>query len=177
MQVYIAFLRGINVGGHRKIKMLDLREALKTLGLKYVQTYIQSGNIIFKSNLSRADCIVLITKCIKDNFGLEVPVLVLDLPELMTVVEASPFSNAIRELSYYTLLANTPNTKGLKNLASLSYPEEEIILVKKCIYFYTSKGMGKAKYSNNIAEKLLKVNATTRNHRTLNRLVEMAQHI
>lgn len=177
MKTYIALLRGINVGGHRKIKMADLRALLEELNFSNVQTYIQSGNVVFSSKESKNYCTERIYKGIEENFGFEVPPLLLESQELQEILQSSPFSLATQKDAYYTILSKIPTSNFVKDFESISYPDEEIHLLKRCVYFHTSKGMGKTKYSNNLAERILKVPATTRNHRTLNKLIEMTQKI
>ncbi|MEM9867199.1 MAG: DUF1697 domain-containing protein, partial [Bacteroidota bacterium] len=92
MGTYIAFLRGINVGGHRKIKMVELREVLSKNGFDQVQTYIQSGNMLFQS--AERDSIKIaatIRKLIDKAFGFLVPVLVVSSERLRTILENNPF--------------------------------------------------------------------------------------
>lgn len=177
MNTYIALLRGINVGGHRKIKMADLRILLEDLNFSNVTTYIQSGNIVFKSELTISSCEGVLKKAIKESFDLIVPVLVLGIADLEKILKVYPFSKFKQIDSYYTLLSNFPEAENILQFESITYPDEELELIEKCVYFYTSKGMGKAKYSNNLAENKLKVEATTRNHRTLTKLFELSKDI
>jgi uncharacterized protein (DUF1697 family) len=93
MQTYIAFLRGINVGGRNKMPMLALRQALETSGFKNVRTYIQSGNVVFESGLGSADVITTsIKKTIQDTFGCSVPVMVITTAKLEYILCQSPYN-------------------------------------------------------------------------------------
>lgn len=170
-------MRGINVGGHRKIKMADLRVLLASLNFENVATYIQSGNIVFNSQDTKTSCEDIIKRAIKERFNFNVPVLVLDVHNIQEILNGYPFSKSKQEESYYTILARSPETDNALNFESITYPDEEIYLIDTCVYFYTSKGIGKAKYSNNLAENKLKVAATTRNHRTLIKLLDLAKSI
>lgn len=174
MNTYIALLRGVNVGGHRKIKMADLRDLLEDLNFVNVTTYIQSGNIVFNCKDTLKSCEQLIKKAIKERFNFNVPVLVLDVHNLKEILKCCPFSTVKQEDSYYTILAQSPDSDNRVHFESISYQNEEIVLIDKCVYFYTDKGLGKAKYSNTLAESKLKVEATTRNHRTLKKLLDIA---
>ena len=175
MNTYIALLRGINVGGHKRIKMADLRALLQQLGFENIATYIQSGNIVFQSQENKSFCATAIKELIRAHYGFEVPVLLLIAKHLKEVLQSCPFSEEKQSDSYYTLLFEPPQNENIAIFKSIHYPDEEIELINDCVYFYTSKGMGKAKYSNNLAENKLKVIATTRNHRTLCKLIEMAK--
>ncbi|WP_233267594.1 DUF1697 domain-containing protein [Algibacter sp. L1A34] len=115
MKTYIALLRGVNVGGKKKVLMAELRDFLTEIGFKNVQTYIQSGNIIFNSEEEEQFKLEeKIGDAILANFGFEVPVLVRTHQELEAIFKNSPFSEEKKKSSYFSLLYNTPN----KNLAN-----------------------------------------------------------
>lgn len=177
MKTYIALLRGINVGGHKKIKMADLRTALEDVGFQSVQTYIQSGNIVFMSEATAEACTTKIAATIEKVFGFIVPTLVLTDTYIKGILAKNPFSEEKIKDCYYTILSHFPEKDEIKDFEAVNYPDEEMILLERCVYYYTSKGFRKSKYSNNLAEKKLKVQATTRNHRTMSKLVEMAQSL
>lgn len=109
MNTYICLLRGINVGGHRKIKMADLKTLFTSLGYTEVVTYIQSGNIIFKSHEKDIDEITtVLKKTIVDTYGFELPVFVLTRKMLTQVYENYALSPEYIESSYFTLLHTIP---------------------------------------------------------------------
>ncbi|AUP80200.1 DUF1697 domain-containing protein [Flavivirga eckloniae] len=174
MQVYIALLRGINVSGQKKIPMAELRELLTNTGLKNVKTYIQSGNVIFKSpEKDNAKLELKIHQAIKTHFGFEVPILVKTPKELQQVFDECPFPEEKKTNSYFTLLYSIPDTALVKEAAEMSYPNEEFVITNNCIYFYCSIGYGKAKYNNNFFERKLKTTSTARNYKTMVKLLEM----
>jgi len=173
MRAYIILLRGINVGGHRKVKMAELRALLEKQNFKNVQTYIQSGNIVFQSTRTILEIQDITAGAIEQHFGFEVPVVVLNKQDVASILLNCPFTLSDQEASYYTILSQVPLRENIALFETIKYPEEEIILIDRCVYFYTTKGMGRAKYSNNLVENKLGVTATTRNHRTLTRLLEM----
>jgi len=82
MNKKIAILRGINVGGKRKILMADLKALCKKLELEQIETYIQSGNLLFNSQLKNSELEDLLEDAIQEKFGFEVPVIVRDSEEL-----------------------------------------------------------------------------------------------
>ncbi|MCK0129900.1 DUF1697 domain-containing protein [Flavobacteriaceae bacterium F08102] len=88
---YIALLRGINVGGHKKIKMAELRQALESSGLTNVQTYIQSGNITLQSEVSPTSLEAHIKKIIHTRFFFEVPVVIRTAEEWRHIVQKVPY--------------------------------------------------------------------------------------
>lgn len=174
MKTYIALIRGINVSGHKKILMADLRQLFENLGFQEVQTYIQSGNVVFHSFAKAMDCEALIFEAIKTQYGWEVPVLVKTAPEIKSILDNCPFSEEIKEKSYFVLLQSIPSSENVSITNSISYPNEEFVITKSCVYLYSELGAAKAKLSTNFFERKLKVNATARNYRTMNKLLEIA---
>ncbi|MGL1885463.1 MAG: DUF1697 domain-containing protein [Reichenbachiella sp.] len=172
---YIALLRGINVSGQKKIKMAELKEALTTQGLGDVQTYIQSGNIVFESALTEADAAVLIQKCILDEFGFEVPTLVLRQDALPPIIADNPFVSKEEETKklYFCFLKVEPTMEGIQTLAAADTKGDEYYLIGQMLYLCYHSGAGKTKMDNNFLEKKLKVSATSRNWNTVNKLAEM----
>ena len=178
MPTYIALLRGINVSGQKKIKMADLRTHLSELGYGNLQTYIQSGNIVFSS--AEEDAAVLegqIHEKIKEKYGFEVPVLVLQPEDFTAVLDRNPMQEERhdRKRLYVTFLASEPVPEKKAKLSELDYSPEEYVLDGKVIYFFSPTGYGRAKMNNNFFEQKLKVKATTRNWNTVNKLLAMSQ--
>jgi len=174
MITYIALLRGINVGGHKKILMAELRVLLTEIDLQNVQTYIQSGNIVFQyKKTANSNLQAIISKAIETNLGFEVPVFVLKPSELKAVFDACPFPQKEKIQSYFTLLQEEPLPDLVEAVREINYPNEKFVIGINCIYFYSSIGYGKAKYSNNFFEKKLKVSTTARNYKTMLKLLEM----
>jgi uncharacterized protein (DUF1697 family) len=177
MQTHIALLRGINVGGHKKIKMAALKLLFKELGFADVATYIQSGNVVF-SPLSpqrgKGDLAKIIFEGIKKQFGYEVSVLVKTTADLVQILKDCPFSEEKKAASYFTLLNEVPSKDLIENVSKLTYPNEEFVITESCVYFFSEKGYNDATCNNNFFEKNLKVAATTRNYRTLAKLVVLA---
>ena len=150
MKTYIALLKGINVGGHKKVPMADLRELLTKSGFENVQTYIQSGNVILQS--SKSDISVIeknIQESIMDHFGFEISVLVKTRSDLKRIFNDSPFSEEKKKASYFMLLRNTPEGDLVKVASEKVYEGEEYKILKDCIYFFCEKGFGQAKFNAN----------------------------
>lgn len=174
MQTYIALLRGINVGGHKKIKMTDLKLLFEELGFIDVKTYIQSGNVIFSSN-GNINLGKIICDTILERFGFEIPVLVKAISEVEVILAACPYSEEKKAASYFTLLKEAPSKDLVNEVIALSYPNEEFVIIENCVYFFSEKGYNNVKCNNNFFEKKLKVAATTRNYRTLSKLLELTK--
>jgi len=179
MHTYICLLRGINVSGQKKIKMADLKESLEKLNFKDVVTYIQSGNIVFKSEItSISELEKQIHDTILKDFGFDVPTLVKTPQQVSDAFEHNPFEkDATKDpkLFYVVFLKNKPQAENIAHLKSYDYSPEAYVLKDKIIYFYAANGAGNAKMSNNFFENKLKVQATTRNWRTTLKLIELSQ--
>ena len=175
MKTYIAFLRGINVGGQKKIPMAELRELLSKSGFENVKTYIQSGNVIFQSTEGNIESLELnIQNTIKNYFGFEVPVIVKIPKELKQIFDACPFSEEEKLNSYFMMLYAVPDRAIVDEVLNISYPNEIFHISNDCVYFYCATGYGKAKMSNNFFERKLKVTATARNYKTMVKLLSLS---
>lgn len=176
MKTYIVFLRGINVGGQKKIRMADLRACLLKAGFRSVRTYIQSGNIIVKSPESRQVITHQIQQLIHDNFGFDVPVLSLRFEKLREIINANPYPATEEDNKgiYFVLLFEEPDSTLMDNLQAEKYEKEEFSVTPSCIYLNCRQGYGKTKFNNNFFERQLKICATARNWRTMKMLEQLA---
>ena len=178
MRTYIALLRGINVSGQKKVPMAALRELLSNLGFGNVQTYIQSGNVIFQSSQEKiSELEYLIQEALKSHFGFEVSVLVRTASNLKSIVDHCPFTDEKKVNSYFTLLHSVADSHLIGETKKINYSNEEFIITKNCVYFYSSTGYGNAKCNNNFFERKLKVTATTRNYKTMVKLLSLSQEL
>ena len=179
MRTYIALLRGINVSGQKKIHMADLKAHLEELGWEGIHTYIQSGNIIFKStDGNHAQLAQKIKQKLHDKYGFEVPTLVLDSLALRHIINNNPFTRDPEsgpDRLYVTFLFSTPRADLARKLYELKKHNEHFIHNDKIIFLYYPEGYGRAVMNNNAFEKALHVEATTRNWKTINKLYEMTQ--
>ena len=181
MQTYISILRGINVGGNRTIRMEDIREWYTGLGFKDVQSYIQSGNLVFTSDKQEtAELESIISRSILNHSQLEVPVVVLGLDQLKLVVASNPFllQPAIsQEGMHVTFLSAKPSQEGLARIMEMNHLPDQFLPVDKYVFLHCPNGYGKTRLTNNFFESKLNVTATTRNWRTLNELIRLAEKI
>lgn len=177
MKTYIALLRGINVSGQKKIKMDELRKTLENIGLNDVATYIQSGNIVFNSEAIKIDELQSkIHQAILKDFGFEVPTLVVTGDEVTRILNANPFADETEKSRlYFVLLKQPPKQEMVDGLNEQNFPNEDFHITPTCVYLCCKKGYGNAKLNNNLIERKLKVGATTRNLKTMQKLVEMTQ--
>lgn len=174
MKKYISILRGINVGGHKKIKMAALRQMFTDLGFINVHTYIQSGNVIFSSESSDNQKLEkMIVGKIKQTFGFDVPVIILSADELTTTLNSNPFiKDNSKDLSYIhiTFLSEKPEPDLLKKIADTNFTPDEFVNIDRAVYLYCPTGYGNTKLTNTFFESKLKVTATTRNLNTATEL-------
>ncbi|MEC7770445.1 MAG: DUF1697 domain-containing protein [Bacteroidota bacterium] len=172
---YIGLLRGINVSGQKKIKMADLRLVLEENGLKNVKTYIQSGNIVFDHKQVDANKLEeIIASTIRAHFGFDVPTLIIQKDDVEQTLKVNPFLEESEENNlYYVLLKNPPREELIAQFNELQFENERFLVTDTCVYLFCENGYGRAKLNNNFVEKKLKVEATTRNHKTMLKLLEM----
>jgi len=178
MTKFIALLRGINVNGQKKIKMPDLKLLFEEMGFQDVETYIQSGNVIFSSKEKSSEKLELkISSAIKRKFGFEVQVMVLTPEEIEYVLKNNPFIKKKKdsEKLYVTFLAKSPSDENINKLYATDYSPEEYINDGSYIYLFVPNGYGKAKLNNNLFENKLKVFGTTRNLKTIKALFELTE--
>ncbi|MFI5236642.1 MAG: DUF1697 domain-containing protein [Ignavibacteriales bacterium] len=178
MKKFIALLRGINVSGQKIIKMSELKLLFEEMGFQDVQTYIQSGNVIFSSNeKSNEKLAAKISSGIKNKFGFDVQIIVIDQKEIEYVLKNNPFIKKKKEFErlYVTFLSDTPSKEYAQKLKSLDYSPEEYVINEKLVFLFLPNGAGKSKLSNNLFENKLKVFGTTRNWKTVKALSELAK--
>jgi len=172
---WIALLRGINISGQKIIRMQDLREICEKAGLQEVETYIQSGNIVFKSALTdRRELEILIAQTIKDHYGFDVPVWVIKATEIARYLELDPFADDERydpKRRFYCLLDRVPDPDGLFDLWDIAEEPEVVVVIDRMVYLFIPGNAARTKLSNNLVEKVLKCRATTRNQNTLQALL------
>jgi len=172
-------LRGINVSGHKSIKMTDLVKLFQSLNFRNVRTYIQSGNVIFESDLVDASAIAnKIEKKIKQTYGFEVNIIIRTSDELEKIVSRNPFvkeHNIEIDKLHVTFLADIPDERSVSDLDIKKDKNEKFIVKGKEIYLYCPNGYGKTKLTNATFERKLKAIATTRNWNTTNKLVEISK--
>jgi uncharacterized protein (DUF1697 family) len=176
--VYIAMLRGINVGGQKPVKMEELRSSFVSLQFKQVRTYVQSGNVIFyASKASSTKLSELIKERISGDFGFQTPVVLRSSAEMKKIVHDNPFLKDTmidRSRLHVTFLSQLPATGNNGRLDGLDSDPDQFRVCGQEIYLYCPNGYGRSKLSNNAIEKLLWVEATTRNWKTVNTLAEMS---
>ncbi len=177
MNKYIVFLRGINVGGHRKILMKDLKELLHDNGFKNVITYIQSGNIVLESKLENQKICSKIKELIKETYGFDVPAIAENPQVLKKQIRHCPYLNKedLKKV-YFSILNEPPTKENWTALLSSDFGSGDISLFENMVYLYCPEGYGKTRLSNNYIEQKTGCIATTRNLKTMYKLIELAKN-
>ncbi len=177
MPTRIALLRSVNVLGKNMIKMPELALAFEKEGFKRVRTYIQSGNVIFETEIVSADVLSgRIRDLITKQLGLTIQAVVISPQELADIVSQNPFAKRPGiDLSrqHVTFLDREADPEKMEKLLSYIYPPDEIIIGSRVVYVHCPDGYGRTKYHNNFIEKKLSANATSRNWNTCQKLLEM----
>jgi len=174
MKTYVALLKGINVGGHKKVPMAILRDLLTKTGFENVQTYIQSGNVVFQSSEKVNAIENKIQKAFIDYFGFEVSVLIKTKQDLERIFDNCPFSEDKMKAGYFMMLHDTPEDDLIKEASEKVYEGEEYFIIKDCIYYFYEKGLGQAKFNVNFFERKFKTFATARNYNTMVKLLSLS---
>jgi len=180
MKVYISMIRGINVGGQKKIKMADLKLLYESLDFQNVRTYIQSGNVIFEytdTNLSILAKIV--EEKILHTFDFHVTVFMKTIEDLKEIAKNNPFLNDRKEdinKLHVTFLSHKPNQSSIDEIVNYECRPDEFYLNCKEIYLFCPNGYGRTKLSNNFFESKLNLSTTTRNWKTINKLIDIASN-
>lgn len=179
MPIYISMLRGINVGGHKRIKMDQLRKSFEVLGFEQVQTYIQSGNVVFKAaKFSTSVLSRRIEKQILSDFGFPVSVISRTADEMGTAISSNPFLKTRGidlERLHVMFLSEAPATAAFKKLADLTVPPDQCRSSEREIYFYFPNGVSQSVLMKSPVDRILSVVTTTRNWRTVNQLLQMCE--
>jgi uncharacterized protein (DUF1697 family) len=175
MRSWLALLRGINVLGRNKVPMKALASALEKAGFQSVQTYIQSGNVLFKSSSRDARTMATrIGRLVERNFGCRPTVLVIGRAELAAAVRANPFPGASenhKSLHLY-FLADRPKSPDIESLMRVDAGREAFALEGGVLYLWTPDGFADSVLRSRI-ERCLGVPATARNWRTANELLKL----
>ena len=175
MTTFLSILRGINVSGQKKIPMNELKALYEQLNLKDCTTYIQSGNVVFKTGKPK-DISKKIEQKIFDKYNFHVPVIIRTMDEMQSVLNKNPLlkeKNIDPEKLHVTYLAENPSQENIDKLNTYNYSPDLYYITGKEIYLYCPNGYGRTKLTNTFFENKLKVTATTRNWRTTNELFKI----
>jgi len=177
MNTYVCLIRGINVSGHKKIRMQELRELCESIGLENVASYLQSGNLVFDSPDAEAQSVgSLVELGIRERFDFIVPTIIRSKDEYGEIIDGNPFAD-IDGIDTTKLcvvfLAEEPAPADLERIEAENSGPDIFAAVGRHIFLHCPGGFGLTKLSNNFFENRLRVVATSRNWRTVNALFDM----
>jgi uncharacterized protein (DUF1697 family) len=183
MTVFIALLRGINVGGNNMIKMADLKRMFESIGLARVETYIQSGNVIFESNEIEDTLRKNIGDGLEKTLRISSPVILRTAGELERLIQDCPFSgeeitkaessNSEGESFYVSLLTQAPAQEKVGLLNAYRNEDDEYRIINRDIYLLFRHSIRNSKLANSLQK--LDVPGTVRNWKTINKLQALAK--
>jgi uncharacterized protein (DUF1697 family) len=172
--VYVALLRGINVGGKTGIAMAALRDACASVGCEDVVTYIRSGNVVLTSRLTADELRAVLEEAIAEEFGFNPAVMIRTAGELSTVVARNPYSGADDKTVHVGFLPAAPDASRKKCLGAVDCAPEELTVAGREIYLHLPNGMGRAALPVRMERCLRPTPITVRNWRTVTKLVELS---
>ena len=169
-------LRGVNLVTRNRISMPELRLALDEAGFEDVRTYLQSGNVVVRTDLAPRSLARLVSQLLVERFGLEVGVLVRTREELAEVVARNPLGPTATDPKRYqvTFLDGEPDPGALRELETSALGEERLVRVGRELYSWHPAGIGPSKLARLLSGKKLGVTATTRNWTTVTALLGLA---
>lgn len=178
MMIYVALLRGINVGGKNSLPMQDLRNILASLNCERAKTYIQSGNAVFRSADGQESLSSKIEEAVKKQFGFSPKVLLLSIEGYRSILLKNPFPEAVSDPKslHVSFLSAKPAAPDISEMHALKSPTEDFQLLENAFYLHAPDGIGRSKLAGKV-ERCLGVEATGRNWRTASKLAELATSI
>jgi uncharacterized protein (DUF1697 family) len=174
---YVALLRSVNVAGHGRLSMVDLKQAFVALGYTDVTTYIQTGNVLFTSPGKNATKLATaIEERMEQDFGSAPAVLLRSVPDLIRVTATSPFPKKGADPSrhHVTFLAEEPSADRLAAFSAPPSGRDELVIMGREVYVHTPDGYGHSKLTGSMLERRLGVLSTTRNWNTVTKLCALA---
>ena len=175
MELRLALLRGINVGG-RRLKMADLRALCAALGWEEVDTFIQSGNLLFRAAGAAAALEEALEARIRSAFAMEVPVIVRSRAQVDLCLAANPLVREAREAPNRLMLLFAKRKLAAGAAAAVEargQAGERAVAAGGCLWLWFPQGSGRSKLTPSLLDRLVGSPATTRNHRTMTKLAAM----
>lgn len=174
--LWIGLFRGINVGGHNKLPMKDLKALMEAEGFSAVRTYIQSGNVVFRSPVSEAETTERIETRIEKTFGFRPPLFLVTAAHLEKLLAQNPFRDHDHKgkAQHFMFLKAPAASADLEALAALKDNGEDFALTDEVFYLYAPDGIGRSKLAEKIG-RYIKADMTARNLNTVETLLEMAK--
>ena len=174
MPTYVSLLRGINVSGKNLLKMEILRQIYSDAGFQDVKTYLQSGNVVFKTDKENKDGLAgLIARNIEEKTGIKTPIFVFTPEEWKEIADKNPFPETDESFLYVTLLESPIDDSYSEKLSTKTTKGERTHIAGDRIYTCYPQGFGQSKLDNNTIEAITRKTATTRNRKTVNAIRDL----
>lgn len=170
MKTWIALLRGINVGGKHIVPMKELTKLMESAGFADVKTYIQSGNVVFRSPAKPKD---EIGQLIDKKYGFKPSVFIMSTDDLKQAAANNPFETDQGKAVHFFFCENSPESVDFELLDSLKAESEAYKLIDKIFYLYAPDGIGRSKLVEKMGKAFPDIDMTARNLNTINKLLEM----
>lgn len=177
MKTYIALIRGINVGGNSILPMKELVAVLESSDLHNVKTYIQSGNVLFQSKAESVPQLASkIGSAIKKSHGFEPSVFLLESSALENTIQLNPFvdAEALPNTLHIGFMVSAPEYSDIQSLEKIKAENERFQIIGNAFYLHAPDGIGRSKLATQV-ERILGVAMTTRNWRTVSKIMTMVQ--
>lgn len=174
---YIVLLRGINVGGHNKVPMAELRKALADRGFVDVSTYIASGNVLLEAgDRHEPEVVDEVADAVTERFGLSIPIVARSVTEWPAILAANPFPDAEAEPKFLhvSLCDRAPDAEAIAAFDAAAYLPDRLAVVGRELYLWYPNGSGRSKLTGAVLERRLGVTTTARNWSTMLKLAELA---
>lgn len=182
MPVLISMLRGVNLGPHNRIKMDALRALCTSLKFEDVRTYVQSGNVIFRSKQQKNEAEVAkkVQSAIEREYGFRPEVIIRTPEQMRQTIQANPFGQRVKmepSKVLVTFLASEPDAEARAALSKLKEYPEELHLEGRELFIYFPNGAGKSKLPWSSLDKRLKTAGTARNWNSVLQILEIAEEL
>ena len=172
---FAALLRGINIGPNKRIAMADLRSIVESLGHADVETYLQSGNVVFTPKRRTRDIALSLSTAIRDATGLDVPVVIRTGAELARVVESNPYPVDDPTRVVVAFLGDAVDLGGLALGDLSSYLPDELTISGRELYVSVPNGQARSKLMEALTKRSLPTTLTVRNWRTVEALADLTR--
>ena len=174
MNTYISLLKSINVGGKNKLPMTALRDIYQVLGCTNVTTYIQSGNVIFRAANNTKTLENGVSQILYRQWGYTIPVWIRKVHFFSRIITNNPFEGFEPSTLYVTLLGDATQQTQIPNMTEQAWGGDRFVAQGSVVYVHCPHGYGRTKLNNSFFESRGHTRATTRNWKTICRLVELA---
>lgn len=174
MGTYVVLLRGVMPYGRNKVPMATLRTILSEAGLENVQTYIQTGNVIAKSELNRAEVEMLVHDAVRERIGAPVSAIARTAEQFKVTFEQNPFTDVDSARVYFSLLHEYPSRERREKFLLTDFSPDAVKLIDDTLYTLYNTKHSDSRFTNNFFERQLKVTSTSRNFNTMKKLVELS---